>query len=222
MYSGMTDTIGSPSRAEGTPPEVSDEELMARTRLGERAAFACLVERHQDGLVAYLSRLTGSRDRGEDLGQETFLRTYRFASRYREEGHFKAYLFRIATNLARSEARSERRRRLFLPFFRGIDSIEPSISCEMLQGEADALVAQAIANLPMRLREPVVLHEIEDWPYTEIARALGCREGTVKSRIHRGRQALRRALEPYWQGGARCRAPQTISKTTNAPIPTHD
>ena len=168
----MTEMIGSPSRAEGTPLEVSDEELMARTRLGERAAFACLVERHQDGLVAYLSRLTGSRDRGEDLGQETFLRAYRFAARYREEGHFKAYLFRIATNLARSEARSERRRRLFLPFFRWVDAVEPLASREMLRDEADAQVAQAIASLPMRLREPVVLHEIEDWPYTEIARAL--------------------------------------------------
>ncbi len=189
---------------------------MARTRAGDRSAFAALVDRHRDALVAYLSRLAGSRERGEDLGQEAFLRAFRFAARYREEGHFKAYLYRIATNLARTEARSERRRRFFAPLLRLAEAGDAEVSHDLLRDEAEAVVAKAISELPMRLREPVVLHEIEDWPYAEIARVLGCREGTVKSRIHRGRQALRRALEPYWQGDARCRARRTIPETQKA------
>lgn len=214
-----------PSTEEFEACVASDEQLMARTSAGDRSAFSQLVDRHRDPLVAYLARLTGSRDRAEDLGQETFLRAYRFAERYREEGHFKAYLYRIATNLARTEARTERRRRFFAPLFRLVELGEDSGgSRELLRNEAEVQVAKAISALPMRLREPVVLHEIEDWPYSEIARVLGCREGTIKSRIHRGRLALRRALEPYWQGDARCHSPRTMPETSNttAAISTRD
>jgi len=69
----------------------------------------------------------------------------------------------------------------------------------MLLQELHRQVAVAVASLPLRFRVPLVLHEIEGWPYADIARELGCREGTVKSRIHRGRLHLRERLEPYWK-----------------------
>src|SRR3954469_16440118 len=95
----------------------SDAELMARVREGDREAFTDLVERHKDAAVTYLVRLTADRDRAEDLAQETFLRLFRSAGEYVEQGYLRAFLFRIATNLVRSEERRARRRGLPLPVF---------------------------------------------------------------------------------------------------------
>ena len=72
---------------------------------------------------------------------------------------------------------------------------------ELLRKEAGVRVAEALAGVPLRYRSPLVLREMEGWSYRDIASALNCREGTVKSRVHRGRQRLRRLLEPYWNGG---------------------
>lgn len=180
---------------------LSDDELMARSVIGDRRAFADLVERHEDAVVGYLSRLAGSRDRAEDLGQETFLRLYRARARYRGEGHLLAYLFRIATNLLRSEERRERQRKMLSFLFAPEEHEEAAAPQGLLRDEVRGEVAAAVAALPLRVRVPLVLHEIEGWPYAEIARHLSCREGTIKSRIHRGRLALRARLEPYWFGG---------------------
>src|ERR1700730_12526293 len=182
--------------------EASDADLMARVRAGDREAFADLVDRHKDAVVNYLTRLTGNRDRAEDLGQETFLRLFRSAAGYVEQGYLRAYLFRIATNLLRSEERRERRPRLLLPLpGGGTGRAEPSAHAGLLRQELQRLLNAAIARLPLRYRVPLVLHEIEGWSYADIAADLDCREGTIKSRIHRGRQQLKQRLEPYWIGG---------------------
>ncbi len=181
--------------------ELDDAELMAQVRSGDRDAFARLVDRHKDAVVGYLARLTGQRDRAEDLAQEAFLRLFRAADGYREQGYLRAWLFRIATNLVRSEERRERRLRLLLPFLGGRQHAEPAAPSGLLRQELRRELASAVAALPLRYRVPLVLHEIEGWAYADIARELGCREGTVKSRIHRGRQHLKQKLEPYWNGG---------------------
>lgn len=186
---------------QGQTSSPSDAELMARVRTGDREAFADLVDRHKDAVVNYLARLCGDRDRAEDLAQETFLRLFRAAGSYSEQGYLRAYLFRIGTNLVRSEERRERRFRLLLPFLRREERDEPAAPSGLLLQELHREVAGAVAGLPLRFRVPLVLHEIEGWTYEDIARELGCREGTVKSRIHRGRQRLREKLQPYWQGG---------------------
>jgi len=181
--------------------EESDAELMAVVREGDRGAFARLVDRHKDAVVSYTTRLTGDRDRAEDLAQETFLRLFRAAAGYHERGFLRAYLFRIATNLVRSEERREKRLRLLLPFLGGRRHDEPAAPSGLLLQELHRQVAVAVASLPLRFRVPLVLHEIEGWSYADIAQELSCREGTVKSRIHRGRHHLRQRLEPYWNGG---------------------
>jgi RNA polymerase sigma-70 factor (ECF subfamily) len=192
------------TRAESDP---DDAALMARAAAGDREAFALLVDRHKDGLVFYLTRLTGSRDRGEDLAQEAFLRLFRAAGRYRERGHLTAFLYRIATNLVRSEARRERRWRRMVPELSRPrpEAAEPRGPRRLLERELQGRLAEAVAALPLPLRAPLVLYEIEEWPQREIARALGCREGTVKSRLFRARARLREALAPYWgdRGGMR-------------------
>jgi RNA polymerase sigma-70 factor (ECF subfamily) len=195
-----------PKMAEPMPgalrQEASDADLMVKVRAGDREAFADLVDRHKDAVVNYLTRLSGSRDRAEDLGQETFLRLFRSAGGYVEQGYLRAYLFRIATNLVRSEERRERRQRLLLPLLGGEpDRSEPSAHAGLLRQEMQRELATAVARLPLRYRVPLVLHEIEGWSYADIAAELDTREGTIKSRIHRGRQSLKRQLESYWIGG---------------------
>src|SRR6266545_38684 len=182
--------------AQVEPRSVSDADLMARVRGGDREAFAGVVDFYKDAVVNYLARLTGDRDRAEDLAQETFLRLWRTAGSYVEQGNLRAFLFRIATNLVRSEERREKRFRLLLPFLGRRDRDEPAAPSGLLLQELHREVAGALAVLPLRYRVPVVLHEIEGWSYSDIARELGCREGTVKSRIHRGRQQLRQSLQP--------------------------
>jgi RNA polymerase sigma-70 factor (ECF subfamily) len=182
--------------------EPCDAQLMARVCRGDREAFARLVDRHKDGLVAYLARLTGSPDRAQDLAQETFLRLLRATGSYREQGHLAAFLYRIATNLVRSEARRERRWRLLVPEIRrpASEPAAPAGPHRLLRRELQDRLAEAVARLPLPLRAPLVLYEIEEWSQRDIARALGCREGTVKSRLHRARSRLREELAAYWDG----------------------
>lgn len=177
---------------------MTDAELMAGTKTGDRDAFARLVERHADSLVSYLARLTGSPDTAEDLAQETFLRLYRTADRYRETGYFQAYLYRIATNLAKSERRRRLRWRSLHPLLAAStpERVEASASRRLLGRELGQALERAIAALSPKLRAPILLHEVEGLPVAEVARALGCRPGTVKSRLHRARKRLERALAP--------------------------
>jgi RNA polymerase sigma-70 factor, ECF subfamily len=198
------------ARPEPPAADPTDAELMARVKGGDRGAFAELVERHKDALTAYLARLAGSRDRAEDLAQEAFLRLYRTAGRYRERGQLTAFLYRIATNLQRSEERRARRRERLAAGAGGAGPLDPAAagappdaSERLLERERRERLAAAVAELPLRYRAPLVLAEIEGWPQREVARVLGCRQGTVKSRLFRARQRLRERLAPYWMGGRR-------------------
>ena len=196
---------GEPAAASMQP---TDSELMASVAQGDRQAFATLVERHKSAVTAYMGRLTGNRDRAEELAQETFVRLFQAARGYREQGRLLPYLFRIGTNLLRSEERRRRRWQLLAPLFGaangnghgpGARAAEEAV----LRDDLRRRVREELANLPFRFRVPLVLFEVEEWSYADIAGVLGCREGTVKSRIHRGRDRLRQALAPYWTEGAR-------------------
>ena len=104
--SGRSDAASFEKGAEGV---ASDAALMARVQAGDRKAFAEIVDRYKDRVLNYLTRLTGCRDRAEDLGQETFLRVFRSADRYEERGQLAALIFRIATNLVTSRRRTNAR-----------------------------------------------------------------------------------------------------------------
>ena len=181
---------------------LTDGQLLARSREGDSAAFGVLVDRYKDPLVGYLTSLVRDRERAEDLAQESFLRLYDRAGNYREQGLLQAYLFRIATNLLRSEERRKMRWNriqtlLFSPNGHRSEAVQEE---RLLRDEVSTRLRQAIANLPLHYRAPLVLHEIDGWRYREIGEALGCEEGTVKSRIHRGRRLLREELRPDWEG----------------------
>jgi RNA polymerase sigma-70 factor, ECF subfamily len=163
--------------------------------------FASLVDRYKNSLINYLRHLTRSHERAEDIAQEAFVRLYRNRASVRDDS-LAPYLFRIATNLAVSHARREKRWRLLVPKF---VATQPETAAaadhRVLTNEIQSKVAAALERLPVKLRAPLVLFEIEEWPYHEIARALGCRIGTVKSRIFRARAQMRRDLESWWIGG---------------------
>jgi RNA polymerase sigma factor (sigma-70 family) len=195
----------SAERAETAPSRLltpTDGELMSRTAEGDGEAFTALVERYQRPLVAYLGRLTGSRERAEDIAQEAFLRLYRVAGRYQDRDRLAAFLFRIATNLLRSEERRRRRWRLLAPLIAGDEAAEPIAARRVMESEFSLRLRGELARLPIGYRVPVVLFDLEGWSHADIARLLGCREGTVKSRIFRGRARLRAALAPWWNGGS--------------------
>ncbi len=180
--------------------EQEDGALMVLVQAGDEAAFELLMSRHKNALVNYLSRLTRCRDRAEEVSQEAFLRLYQNSSRYQDRGFFTAYLYRIATNLVRSEERRKSRWRTLSNLFAIEDERSPvSPHREAISGEVVDVVTQALAELPLRYRAPIVLREIEGLSYSEIAQALDCREGTVKSRINRAKARLREILEDYWQ-----------------------
>lgn len=183
--------------------DASDGELFARAREGDRAALADLVERHKDALVNYLTRMAGSRDRAEDLAQETFVRLVERSDGYREQGQLKAYLYRIATNLQRSAERRERRWRLLEPVFAlGAPTHErPRQDLRLLRDELAEQLLAGLRALPLHYRVPLVLRDVEDWSYQDISGMLGCAVGTIKSRIHRARELLRVRLEDRWKGG---------------------
>lgn len=201
-------------QAPAPPSAASDPELMARVKRGDREAFTALVDRHKNGLVGFLTAMTRDRARAEELAQDTFVRLYESARRYEERGQFVPYLFRIATNLVRSEERKRRRREALFRLFvstnghrhagtmsTATETESPQAAC--LKEELRVQLNEALASLPVRYRSPLVLREMEGWSYSDIARALACEEGTVKSRIHRGRARLKELLAPYWTGGSR-------------------
>ncbi len=185
---------------------LNDVDLLTRSRSRDADAFTLLVDQHKDQMVNYLTRLTGCRDRAEDIAQETFVRFYKQIHHYREEGTLSAYLFRIATNLVRSEERRKRRWQMLQPILAyggfGSNGTAPaSPQADALASEEHRQVTRALASLDVLYRAPLVLREIEGLSYQEIATALGCSEGTVKSRLHRGRKLLKEQLTPYWNGG---------------------
>ncbi len=176
---------------------------MLAVRAGDDEGFALLVERYKDRLVNYLTQLTGNRDLGEEYAQEAFVKLYLHADRYREEGRLAPYLFRIATNLVRSAHRRNRRWIHLVPRLSLPEPSPPSPQQQAIEIEITGVVRSAIAELPLHLRAPLLLREIEGWSYEQISESLGCRQGTVKSRISRGREQLRKRLTPYWKGALR-------------------
>src|ERR1044072_9832792 len=143
--------------------EISDGELMGRVAHGARQAFALLVERHQRPLTAYLGRLCGNGDRAEELAQESFVRLFQAAGGYRQEGRVLPYLFRIGTNLLRSEERRRRRWRLMLPLVTGGNGhhAPPLGEVTVLRDELQQRVRRELGRLPVRFRARLVLFETE-------------------------------------------------------------
>lgn len=179
----------------------TDDALMERVRSGDEEAFGTIVDRYKDSLINYLTHLVRSRERAEEIAQDAFVRLYRSAAQYKEQERLGPYLFRIATNLVVTEARRQKRWTLLLPrLHASTRQSAPPADAPVLADEIQRQVHAALERLPVKYRAPLVLFEMEEWSYEEIARALDVRAGTVKSRIFRARDLMRRHLAPWWIG----------------------
>lgn len=176
---------------------MTDDQLMSRVAQGDDDACRLLVERWEGPVFAFLFRMLGSREEAQDLGQETFLRVCRKAKGYRQSGQFRSWLFRIAGNLARSRLR--RRRVIRWVRFDATTHERPAPGApadeQIEREETRRAVRTALAQLPDRQREAMILKQYEDMSYREIAAAMGITEAAVESLLHRAMAALRGALE---------------------------
>ena len=196
-------------RPEIVSDPTSDHALLEATRSGDEDAFAQLVARYRNQITSYIYRMTNDYDGAVDLAQETFVRVYRAADRYQQSHAFSTYIYRIATNLAISELRKRKRRRLIslTGFFQSNDGGEdrelnppderPLQDTEMVEQERRTAVQRAISTLPEKYRAPLILRDVDGRSYEEISRILDTSEGTVKSRISRARGFLREKMKGY-------------------------
>lgn len=196
-------------RQEVIADSTSDHALIEATRTGDEDAFAELVGRYRNQITSYIYRMTNDYDGAVDLAQETFVRLYRAVDRYQTSHAFSTYIYRIATNLAISELRKRKRRRLvsLTGFFQSTDGAEPTEfdpaderplqDLELVDAERRHAVQRAISTLPEKYRAPLILRDVEGRSYEEIARILQTSEGTVKSRISRARDFLREKMRAY-------------------------
>jgi RNA polymerase sigma-70 factor (ECF subfamily) len=195
---------------EDVPVEkMDDHSLLAATLAGDETAFQELVRRYRNQITNYVYRMLNDYDRAADLAQETFVRVYTNAERYQATYSFSTYIYRIAHNLAISELRQRKRRRLipFPSFFSDKDSEEIEVEIEdkkqvmaddsMIANERRDAVRKAIASLPEKYRAALVLCDIEEKSYEEISVVLDLPVGTVKSRINRARNLLKEKLREY-------------------------
>ena len=172
------------------PDHRDDEIWMARIAQGDDSAFRLLVDHWERPLISFFVHCLGDEEEARDLAQETFLRVYRHAGRYRAEGRFRSWLFRIAGNLCRGR---HRRRRLvqWVPFLGASSHHEmrsPRSQEADAQHEADEfsrLLREVLDALPLRQRMAFTLRRIEELSYREIAEAMGTTESAVESLLVR-------------------------------------
>ncbi len=192
----MTRTVLSFQRSAGTPAEMSDEALVAACATGDGSALGALFDRHHDGVRRFLGRLSGTDDRDlDDLVQATFEVVPRAARRFDGRAPVRTWLFGTAVNVARHHVRTEmRRKRLAATAAEQPRTDVRDAGDDVLARERAARLHDAIAALPIKLRETFVLVYLEGLSGAEAATILDCREGAIWKRLHEARARLRDAL----------------------------
>ena len=182
-----------------------DRQLVARAQRGDKQAFELLVEKYQRKLARLLSRFIRDPAEVEDVTQEAFIKAYRALPAFRGDSAFYTWLYRIAINTAKNALVSNRRR----PVDFDLDLQDPeqydrharlkegdTPEGVLLTEEIRSVVEKAMEQLPEDLRTAIVLRELEGLSYEEIAEAMDCPVGTVRSRIFRAREAIDKKLKP--------------------------
>jgi len=180
----------------------TDAALVRKARDGDFGAFEALFERHRTLVYRFAYQMTGRRDDAEDLVQEAFVRAYQNLHRYRDEAKFTTWLLRIVTNLCTDQARMSQRRTALeqqeavgaLDWMTIGQTDDPVRNLE--EDRRKVALRKALAALPTHHRTMIVLRDIEEKEYPEIAQVLGCTIGGAKLRVLRARRALRDRIEP--------------------------
>ena len=190
--------------------EQSDLALVERVQRGDKSAFDVLVLRYQQKVLKLVARYVRDAMEAEDVTQEAFIKAYRALPAFRGDSAFYTWLYRIAINTAKNALVSSKRRPLDYDLdlqdssqqelhARLKDSATPEHL--LLTEEIRTTVNGAMEELPEDLRTAIVLREIDGLSYEEIAAAMDCPVGTVRSRIFRAREAIDRKLRPIFDAG---------------------
>jgi len=182
-----------------------DQALVERVQGGDKTAFDILVLKYQNKIIKLVNRYVHDPDEAMDVAQEAFIKAYRAVGRFRGESAFYTWLYRIAINTAKNHLVAMRRR----PPGNDIDASEAeqydgaaglkeydTPEHLVLKDEIQGTIARAIDDLPDDLRTAITLRELEGLSYEEIAQAMDCPIGTVRSRIFRARYAIDCKIRP--------------------------
>jgi RNA polymerase sigma-70 factor (ECF subfamily) len=183
----------------------ADQQLVRRVQAGDKSAFNLLVLKYQHRVLKLVSRFVNDAAEAEDVAQEAFIKAYRALASFRGDSAFYTWLYRIAINTAKNALVSNRRR----PVDFDLDLQDPeqydrharlkegdTPEGVLLTDEIREVVERAMEQLPEDLRTAIVLRELEGLSYEEIAEAMDCPVGTVRSRIFRAREAIDKKLKP--------------------------
>ncbi|MBN1560224.1 sigma-70 family RNA polymerase sigma factor [candidate division KSB1 bacterium] len=183
-------------------PDISDEELIRRFQEDDFAAYNAIVHRYKDQLLNFAYRFLGNVEEAEDIVQETFLRLYRNKHAYRQIAKFSTWIYTIAGNLAKTELRKRKRRRVVSISDMGFEDKDHEIKDELANTEqvansalTEKIIQQAIDELPPRFRQVIILRDIQELSYEEVGSILRIPLGTVKSRVNRARLKLQAKLK---------------------------
>lgn len=190
---------------------LADEVLMEHVVRGNEAAFATLVDRYKGRMINLVCRFINDRDRAQEIAQEVFLRVFIHRERYRPSGKFSTWIYTIAVNLTKNEIRRRVRARGVVSLdslleatgdsSRFVADPGPRPDRRLMQREIQERVGRALAELPEKYREVILLRDVQGLAYEEIEQVLGIPGGTVRSRINRARASLQERLGALVEGG---------------------
>ena len=186
-----------------------DQILVQRVKDGDKKAFDVLVLKYQHRIISLVSRYVSDSGDAMDVAQEAFIKAYRAMKNFRGDSAFYTWLYRIAINTAKNYLVAQKRR----PPLSDIDATDAEQFAgdtrlkdratpehELLREEIEQTINAAIAQLPDDLRTAIILRELENMSYEEIASTMECPIGTVRSRIFRAREAIDEKLRPLIEG----------------------
>jgi len=191
--------------------DTGDLGLVQRVQRGDKTAFDLLVRKYQHKVVKLVTRYMRDQSDAEDVAQEAFIKAYRAIPQFRGDSAFYTWLYRIAINTAKNAIVS--RDRSPIDFDLDLQNIEESNSMQLRLADAETpesllqteeirdTVNRAIEALPEDLRTAIVLRELEGLSYEDIAQAMDCPVGTVRSRICRAQEAIDKRLSEVFEGG---------------------
>ena len=171
-----------------------DFAIIKRFIDGDKSAFQILVKRHKEKVRNIVYITMNNSAMVDDIAQEVFINVYRNLKYFRFDSQFTTWLYRITVNRCKDYLRKMNVRKIFSPLEEGAEVSEFPAPIE--NKDVSKIVMDAISKLPVKLRVPLLLKDIEGFSYQEISETLKCEMGTVKSRIFRGRERLREILRP--------------------------
>jgi RNA polymerase sigma-70 factor (ECF subfamily) len=181
-----------------------DQELVARSRNGDREAFATLVRKYQSKVLTLATRILDNRSEAEDMAQDIFVKIFQSLHDFRGASRFSTWLYRITVNHCLNHLRRRTRQQQTLVMTEPAEWTQESPASNpfrtLEQKERWALVQAKLQELSLEHRTIILLRDFEGLSYDEIADVLQLESGTVKSRLHRARMELKALLEPYLAG----------------------